>query len=83
MSIIEECFSYVFTTEIKLKKKKSNSFLYLVSGMSKLRRYLIGGIIGMCFEYVYRVESEVWYLPLGIGVLMSIGMIFDVLTDYR
>ena len=55
----------------------------VVSGMSKLRRYLTGGMIGMCFEYLYRVESEIWYLPLSIGVLMSIAMIVDVITDYR
>ncbi len=83
MSIIEECGGHVFTTEIKIKKKKRNSFLYLVSGMSKFRRYLTGGMIGMCFEYVYRVDSEVWYLPLSIGILMSIVMIIDVITDYR
>tara|TARA_R110000823_G_scaffold255501_1_gene377551 strand:+ start:1971 stop:2378 length:408 start_codon:yes stop_codon:yes gene_type:complete len=64
-------------------EKKPKLFLHLVSGMSKFRRYLTGGMIGMCFEYVYRVDSEVWYLPLGIGVLMSISMIVDVLTDYR
>lgn len=57
--------------------------LHLVSGMSKLRRYLTGGMIGMCFEYVYRIDSEVWYLPLSIGILMSIAMIVDVITDYR
>lgn len=64
------------------KKKKAWS-IGLVSGMSKLRRYLTGGMIGMCFEYVYRVDSEVWYLPLSIGILMSIAMIIDVITDYR
>lgn len=76
------------TIEVKQPKKEQvkknrNSFLYLVSGMSKLRRYLTGGMIGMCFEYVYRVDSEVWYLPLSIGILMSIAMIVDVITDYR
>ena len=66
-----------------LNDKKKNSFLYRVSGMSNLRRYLTGGMTGMCFEYVYRVDSEVWYLPLSIGILMSIAMIVDVITDYR
>ena len=51
--------------------------------MSNFRKYLTGVIIGMCFEYVYRVESEFWYLPLSIGILMSIAMIVDVITDYR
>ncbi len=64
-------------------EKKPKLFLHLVSGMSKVRRYLTGGVIGMCFEYVYRVDSEVWYLPLSIGILMSIAMIIDVVTDYR
>ena len=77
----------MITAEDMIKRlgleKKPKLFLHLVSGMSKFRRYLIGGMIGMCFEYVYRVDSEVWYLPLSIGVLMSIAMIVDVLTDYR
>lgn len=64
-------------------KKKKVWSIGVVSGMSKLRRYLTGGMIGMCFEYVYRVDSEVWYLPLSIGILMSIAMIIDVITDYR
>jgi hypothetical protein len=64
------------------KKKKAWS-IGIVSGMSKLRRYITGGMIGMCFEYVYRVDSEVWYLPLSIGILMSIAMTVDVMTDYR
>ena len=51
--------------------------------MSNLRRYLTGVIIGMCFEYVYRVDSEVWYLPLSVGILMSITVIVDVMTDCR
>ena len=76
------------TVKVKQPKKeqvnkKRNSFLYLVSGISEFRRYLTGGMIGMCFEYVYRVDSEVWYLPLSIGILMSIAMIVDVITDYR
>ena len=75
------------TTEDMIERlgleKKPKLFLHLVSGMSKLRRYLTGGMIGMCFEYVYRVDSEVWYLPLSIGILMSIAMIVDVITDYR
>ena len=48
--------------------------------MSKLRKYLTGVVIGVCFEYVYRVDSEVWYLPLSIGLLMVIAMIVDVIT---
>tara|TARA_Y100000593_G_C4167236_1_gene265041 strand:+ start:57 stop:206 length:150 start_codon:yes stop_codon:yes gene_type:complete len=43
-----------------------------------MSKYLTGGIIGMCFVYVYRVDSEVWYLPLSIGVIMTISMIFDL-----
>tara|TARA_R110002050_G_scaffold131289_4_gene253082 strand:+ start:1566 stop:1790 length:225 start_codon:yes stop_codon:yes gene_type:complete len=64
------------------KEKKAWS-IGVVSCMSKFRRYLTGAMIGMCFECVYRVESEVWYLPLSIGILMSIAMIVDVITDYR
>ncbi len=51
--------------------------------MSKLRRYIIGGIIGMCFEYVYRVESDVWYLPLGIAILLCIIMLIDVSCESK
>ena len=64
-------------------KKKKVCSIGVVRGISKLRRYLTGAIIGMCFEYVYRVDSEVWYLPLSIGILMSIAMIVDVITDYH
>ncbi len=43
-----------------------------------MNRYSTGIIIGMCFVYVYRVDSEVWYLPLSIGVIMTISIIFDL-----
>jgi hypothetical protein len=49
--------------------------------MKKTTKYLTGATIGMCFEYVYRVESQVWYLPLGIGILLSIVAITDIIND--
>jgi len=66
-----------------LNKKKNNCFLFFVSGISRLRKYLLGGVIGICFEYVYRVESEVWYLPLGIGILLSVIVIIESFSNYR
>ena len=49
--------------------------------MNKMRRYVVGGMIGMCFEYVYRVESSVWYLPFSIGIILCIVMIIDIIYD--
>lgn len=46
--------------------------------MDKLKQYVIGGIIGMCFEYAYRADSDVWYLPLILGILMSVVVVIDV-----
>jgi hypothetical protein len=37
-----------------LMKLKRLFCLCAVSGISKLRRYLTGGMIGMCFQYVYK-----------------------------
>ena len=56
-------------------EKKSYSFPYF----NKIRRYLTGILIGMCFEYVYRVDSHVWYLPFSIGILLSVSAIIDIL----
>ena len=48
--------------------------------MEKLRRYFYGGIIGMCLEYVYRVESDVWYIPLSIAIIFIVLAIVDCST---
>ena len=37
-----------------LTKKKKAWSIGVVSGIYKLRRYLTGGMIGMCFQYVYK-----------------------------
>ncbi|KKN88684.1 hypothetical protein LCGC14_0245750 [marine sediment metagenome] len=51
--------------------------------MNKLRRYIIGSMIGMCFEYTYRVDSNVWYIPLIIGILLSTVVVLDVIKTPR
>ena len=66
----------------KIEKPKY-VFLHNISGITKLFRYSNGIMIGMCFEYAYRVESDVWYLPLAIGILLSISMVMDILSSYR
>jgi hypothetical protein len=54
-----------------------------VSGLLKARRYLTGIMIGMCFEYVYRVDSEYWYFPLAIGTMQTVSMIIDCMSNDR
>ena len=51
--------------------------------MNKLKRYVIGGMVGMCFEYAYRADSDVWYLPLILGILMSVVVVIDVLRTAK
>ncbi len=46
--------------------------------MTKLKRYVIGGMVGMCFEYAYQANSNVWYIPLILGILMSVVVVIDV-----
>lgn len=48
------------------------------TGLEKLMMYLFAACAGMCFEYVYRVPSDVWYIPLIIGVLFFGIIIYDV-----
>jgi hypothetical protein len=54
-----------------------------VSGLFKLMKYLQAMMAGMCFEYVYRVESDVWYLPLGIGILTTVMLVIDALVRFK
>jgi hypothetical protein len=54
-----------------------------VSGLFKLMKYLQAMMAGMCFEYVYRVESDVWYLPLGIGILTTVMLVIDAFSNDR
>ena len=63
--------------------KKQDSFISDVSGLFKLIKYLQAMMAGMCFEYVYRVESDVWYLPLGIGILVTITLVVDAFSNER
>lgn len=53
------------------------------SGLFKLHRYASGFVIGMCLEYVYRVETPYWYFPLGIAILQIAVMIVDCLPNDR
>lgn len=44
---------------------------------SNLFRYLHGGVIGMCAEYMYRVEVSIW--PL-VVMCATLGLIIIDLT---
>jgi len=44
--------------------------------MKNLSRYLKGGILGMCLEYLYRVEYNIW--PLLISTLIIIQILIDI-----
>lgn len=44
--------------------------------MKNLSRYLRGGILGMCLEYLYRVEYNIW--PLLIATLIIIQILIDL-----
>ncbi len=50
------------------------------TALNKLSRYSTGFVIGMCLEYVYRVDTPYWYLPLSIAILMSVGVLADLLS---
>lgn len=63
--------------------EKQDSFISDVSGLFKLMKYLQAMMAGMCFEYVYRVESDVWYLPLVIGVLTTVMLVIDSFRNDR
>ena len=47
--------------------------------MKKFMRYLHGGVIGMCGEYLYRVEFSPWC----VGVLIATGglVVIDLMSD--
>ena len=51
--------------------------------LTNLLRYTNGFLIGMCLEYVYRFDTPIWYLPLGISVLLFALMIVDLLPDSK
>ena len=44
--------------------------------MKNLSRYLKGGVLGMCLEYLYRVEYNIW--PLLISTLIIIQILIDI-----
>lgn len=44
--------------------------------MKNLSRYLRGGILGMCLEYLYRVEYNIW--PLLISTVIIIQILIDI-----
>ena len=46
-------------------------------GVFQFNKYLNAMCAGMCFEYAYRVDSDVWYLPLLCGVCITIIMAID------
>lgn len=41
-------------------------------------KYLTGVVIGICGEYLYRVDSDVWYYPAMIIALLLIVAIIDI-----
>lgn len=45
--------------------------------MKKLHKYLVGSMLGMCCEYLYRVENTpiVW----GIVLFIVVGIIIDLI----
>jgi len=49
--------------------------------IEKFRCYTYGAVIGMLFEYAYRVDSHVWYIPLGIAILMIVSVAIDLIYD--
>jgi hypothetical protein len=69
--------------KIMIQKIRTAFAIQNVSGLFKLMKYLQAMMAGMCFEYVYRVESDVWYLPLGIGILTTVTLFIDVFSNDR
>lgn len=45
--------------------------------MKNLMRYLHGGVIGMCCEYLYRVEYSQWCV---LVILATLGLVVIDLT---
>lgn len=54
-----------------------------VSGLFQFIKYLQAMTAGMCFEYVYRVQSDVWYLPMTIGILITVTLVIDAFGNDR
>lgn len=52
-----------------MKTPKDNA----ISGMA---RFILGAIAGMCLEYAFRVESEVWYIPFCVGMIYVLVAVF-------
>ena len=69
--------------KIMIQKIRTACTIQGVSGMFKLMRYLQAMIAGTCFEYAYRVESDVWHLPLGIGILTTVLLVIDAFSNDR
>ena len=44
--------------------------------MKNLSRYIYGAILGMCLEYLYRVEYNLW--PVLISATIVIKMMIDL-----
>lgn len=72
-----------FDIVVKPPFKRKKLRLSGVSVLFKLRRYFSGFTIGMCLEYVYRVDTPYWYIPLAIAILQIGVMIVDCLTNER
>ena len=69
--------------KVMIQKIRTAFAIQNVSGLFQLMKYLQAIMAGVCFEYVYRVESDVWYLPLGIGILVTITLVIDSFSNDR
>lgn len=47
--------------------------------MRKIQRYINGIVIGMCGEYLLRVQFSIW--PVIIIVALIIGMLIDIFYE--
>lgn len=48
--------------------------------MRKYIRYSHGFLLGICLEYLYRVDSEFWIYPLIISLICLALIIIDIIT---
>ena len=69
--------------KVMIQKTRTAFAIQNVSGLFQLMKYLQAMMAGMCFEYVYRIESDVWYLPLGVGILITISLAIDSFRNER
>ena len=76
IELVRKYSEYRFKSKPKPKKKNKKNNMF-----SNFRRYTTGMIIGMCFEYVYRVESDIWYIPLTIAIVLTISMVVDIISS--